>query len=384
MIASHLLAGLSDKAAASEHRLASRVSSDAAVHVSIGAALFSSGSQLVSLNASAAMSLMQAAQAALTRALAIDDQNAAAHLQLMDVLYSASLAQRYGGGVNPATRPSAMETHARLIRVLREAARHSALLCTSSPPWALLDPAGAHDPKRLITAAEAAGALRMDGRRQDGEESALFGSWLANWDQLAAVQRALRSHRPFTIRSAFSAAFARRVQAVLNASTTEWACTSKLDGDGFWMRRCVASPPSAELEAVLAPLHAPPFRRLVAALTGQPVGTYLYAEATEMRVNDFLTLHDDSLPNRQVAFAWHLHDDWRRGDGGELAAVCPLATGERFIPPHFNSLTLLRVHGREATSTHAVLPVLRDRGTRRLAVSGWFMDGAPPQCWAGF
>jgi len=136
----------------------------------------------------------------------------------------------------------------------------------------------------------------------------------------------------------------------------------------------VAIPSSIDLETALAPMHVAPLTQLIAALTGEPVGSHIIVEPNRISAEtDFMTLHNEGRVERRVAFVWHLDENWQAGDGGELGLVCPEEGGEHLIPPVFNTLTLLRLHGPAATSLHAVLPALGPGERERFLVTGWFM-----------
>ena len=80
---------------------------------------------------------------------------------------------------------------------------------------------------------------------------------------------------------------------------------------------------------------------------------------------DQITMHNDRVYNRVLAFIWHLTRDWHSSWGGDLVWC---TTGEN-IPPSFNTLHLMAVqHGQQ----HTVTPVSPKALGKRLCWNGWW------------
>lgn len=364
------------------------------------------------------------AEKALRHAVALEPTQFAPHKLLLYRAFDRTLRRRYSPPPD-AEIPSREETHRELARVIGEAS--AAARRTLCPPHGAAGQPGASSDAEL---GEAAAALTTN-------TSGVLGGWTSDWEQLAAARAALLSGRPHTIRDFFSNEVRRaplrarallirpaasrtrpplswqvatKVHASLAAQAARmesagqkagakgsvvleegggWSCdpeggVQQAEGGTFWMRRCAASDQATRAWAAEAvdTLQGAPMRRLVSALSGERCDGGTIATPTLFRAGDFLSLHNDAGLERRIAFAWHLHEGWARGDGGELAVLCAEEGGEKLIPPLFNSLTLFLAHGEAATSEHAVLPVVRgvaragadadgSKG-RRLAISGWF------------
>ncbi len=106
-----------------------------------------------------------------------------------------------------------------------------------------------------------------------------------------------------------------------------------------------------------------------AGIGGDPVGG-VRAQASNYRLGDFLTLHDDShqRDDRLAAFTLGFTRDWRPDWGGQLLFHDADGQIERGFTPGFNVLTLFRV-----PRVHSVAPVATYAAAKRLSLTGWLV-----------
>ena len=106
---------------------------------------------------------------------------------------------------------------------------------------------------------------------------------------------------------------------------------------------------------------------LMRAIAGEPAITFADGQATAYSPGDFLTGHDDHIPekSRVAAYVFGLNPVWRTEWGGLL-----LMHGQdgsvRGMTPAFGSLDLFRVG-----QMHSVSEVTRAAAYRRYSVTGW-------------
>jgi SM-20-related protein len=108
------------------------------------------------------------------------------------------------------------------------------------------------------------------------------------------------------------------------------------------------------------------FRAFGARLTGLPAIDSVDSKATLYRPGDFLTLHDDTGPERRAAYTLGFSRRWRADWGGQLLMHAANGDVERGFVPRFNSMNLFRTprwHSVAQVATYAAAP--------RLSVVGW-------------
>ena len=108
------------------------------------------------------------------------------------------------------------------------------------------------------------------------------------------------------------------------------------------------------------------FRRFGARLTGLAAIDSVDSKATLYRPGDFLTMHDDTGPERRAAYTLGFSRVWRADWGGQLLMHGPGGDIERGFTPRFNTMNLFRTprwHSVAQVATYAAAP--------RLSVVGW-------------
>lgn len=108
-------------------------------------------------------------------------------------------------------------------------------------------------------------------------------------------------------------------------------------------------------------------------VTGEDAVVWASAHATLYMPLDFLTIHDDNIPenDRRVAYVLNMTPNWRPDWGGALQFFDRPDHIEEAYLPAFNALNLFRV-----PKLHSVAQVA-PFGGMRYAVSGWFHAGKP-------
>lgn len=134
-------------------------------------------------------------------------------------------------------------------------------------------------------------------------------------------------------------------------------------------------PLPAAWREVAAFLNGGPFLDFIRALTGDPRGAYVDAQATRFRPGHYLTEHDDEKPEagRLYAYVLNLTPDWRVDWGGLLNFIDEDGHVAEGYTPSFNALNIFRVPQRHAVSFVAPFAV-----APRLSITGWIRDAVPP------
>jgi Rps23 Pro-64 3,4-dihydroxylase Tpa1-like proline 4-hydroxylase len=124
-----------------------------------------------------------------------------------------------------------------------------------------------------------------------------------------------------------------------------------------------------KLRQVIEWLNSPETISWVKSVTGMNDITHADANVTRFARSEFLTRHNDVLPNetRRVAFVINLSPNWHADWGGLLQFFEADGTSTHSWTPTFNSLSLFDVkHIHSVTCIAPYAPALR------LAISGWF------------
>jgi len=131
--------------------------------------------------------------------------------------------------------------------------------------------------------------------------------------------------------------------------------------------------PNHYFAKLVAFLSSQGFLDFIREVTGLPGIVWINAMATLYKPLDFLTVHDDDVPddNRLVAYVFNMTPVWRPDWGGALQFFDPNGNIEEGFMPSFNALNLFRVP--KAHSVAQVAPF----GGNRYAVTGWFHYGEP-------
>ncbi len=94
-------------------------------------------------------------------------------------------------------------------------------------------------------------------------------------------------------------------------------------------------------------------------------------ESEFMLVLQSLTVHEDSVPTRKIAFTLQLTHNWTAAYGGLLHFYgADRASLQRALVPTLNSFTFFDVW--ERSQPHAVTEVLAGALHPRIALTGWF------------
>lgn len=113
-------------------------------------------------------------------------------------------------------------------------------------------------------------------------------------------------------------------------------------------------------------LTSPEFLDFVRTVTGEDLIGWVSANATLYKPLDFLTVHDDGLSDRKVAYVLNMTPEWKPDWGGALQFYDRDNHIEEGYFPTFNSLNLFCVPKR-----HSVAQV-SSFGGMRYSISGWF------------
>jgi len=124
---------------------------------------------------------------------------------------------------------------------------------------------------------------------------------------------------------------------------------------------------SDPLAALATFLSSDRLRDLFRLITDTPTIDFADAQATAFGPGDFLTAHDDAVPNKQrhAAYVLGLTPQWRPEWGGLLLFHDDRVVSHGFVPD-FNTLNLFRVPQK-----HSVSEVTRAAPYRRYSVTGW-------------
>lgn len=134
--------------------------------------------------------------------------------------------------------------------------------------------------------------------------------------------------------------------------------------DGAEMKQ----PVNPVLTSVIEFMNGPAFLGFIRTLTGDPRPAYVDGQATRYRPGQYLTQHDDNMPDagRLYAYVLNLTPHWRADWGGLLNFIDEdghVAEGYR---PSWNALNLFRV-----PQAHAVSFVAPFAQADRLSITGW-------------
>lgn len=124
--------------------------------------------------------------------------------------------------------------------------------------------------------------------------------------------------------------------------------------------------PDHYLACVTKFLTSPQFIGLAREITGDASIGWISATATLYKPLDFLTVHDDGLTRRRVAYVLNMTPEWKPDWGGALQFYDRDDHIEEGYLPTFNALNLFRVPRR-----HSVAQVTSFGGLR-YSISGWF------------
>jgi SM-20-related protein len=113
-------------------------------------------------------------------------------------------------------------------------------------------------------------------------------------------------------------------------------------------------------------LTSPEFLDFVRAVTEEDSIGWVSAIATLYKPLDFLTVHDDGLSERKIAYVLNMTPEWKPDWGGALQFYDRDDHIEEGYLPTFNGLNLFRVPKR-----HSVAQV-SSFGEMRYSISGWF------------
>lgn len=108
------------------------------------------------------------------------------------------------------------------------------------------------------------------------------------------------------------------------------------------------------------------FRHFGARLTGLSRVDSVDSKATLYRPGDFLTMHDDTGPQRRAAYTLGFSRRWRADWGGQLLMHAANGDVDHGFAPRFNALTLFRT-----PRWHSVAQVASYAAAPRLSVVGW-------------
>lgn len=124
-----------------------------------------------------------------------------------------------------------------------------------------------------------------------------------------------------------------------------------------------------KLRQVIEWLNSPDTISWVKAVTEMNDITHADANVTRFARSEFLTRHNDVLPNeaRRVAFVINLSPNWHADWGGLLQFFEADGTSTHSWTPSFNSLSLFDVK-----NVHSVTCIAPFAPALRLGISGWF------------
>jgi SM-20-related protein len=112
-------------------------------------------------------------------------------------------------------------------------------------------------------------------------------------------------------------------------------------------------------------LTSPQFLQFAREVTGDDSIGWISATATLYKPLDFLTVHDDGLSRRRIAYVLNMTPEWRPDWGGALQFYDRDDHIEEGYLPTFNALNLFRVPRR-----HSVAQI-SSFGGLRYSISGW-------------
>lgn len=123
------------------------------------------------------------------------------------------------------------------------------------------------------------------------------------------------------------------------------------------------------LRKVIEWLNSPSTLSWVKTVTGMQDITHADANVTRFARSEFLTRHNDVIPNetRRVAFVINLSPNWHADWGGLLQFFEADGASTHSWTPSFNSLSLFDVK-----NIHSVTCVSPFAPALRLSISGWF------------
>lgn len=154
----------------------------------------------------------------------------------------------------------------------------------------------------------------------------------------------------------------------------------KRAGDGFayvylacHLQQTYGGAPDHPLHKLFTVLNTPEFLAFGRDVTGHHEVVRADAAATWYRPGDFLTMHDDEVGLRRVAYTLGFSRGWRGDWGGQLLFHTRSGDVNLGLMPTFNVLTMFDIPRR-----HSVSQVAHYAKERRLTISGWLFAPPPP------
>lgn len=124
--------------------------------------------------------------------------------------------------------------------------------------------------------------------------------------------------------------------------------------------------PRHYLSRLVRLLTSSEFLSFIRTVTGDASIGWVSANATLYKPLDFLTVHDDGLSERNVAYVLNMTPEWKPDWGGALQFYDRDDHIEEGYLPTFNSLNLFRVPKRHSVAQVSTF------GGMRYSISGWF------------
>lgn len=124
--------------------------------------------------------------------------------------------------------------------------------------------------------------------------------------------------------------------------------------------------PDHYLARLMTFMISPGFLAFIREVTGDRSIDWISSTATLYKPLDFLTVHDDGLSDRRIAYVLNMTPEWRPDWGGALQFYDSDDHIEEGFLPTFNALNMFRVPKRHSVSQVATF------GGLRYSVSGWF------------